>query len=46
VRCCCEKLVAEAGVVREPRGKGTSAIGSRYGATTSEDLTIDTNVCV
>jgi hypothetical protein len=37
VICCCEKLGAEAGTVREPRGSGTSAVGNRYQATDSED---------
>jgi hypothetical protein len=32
-----EKLVAEATEVREPRRKGTSAVGSRSQATTTED---------
>jgi hypothetical protein len=36
VSCCCEKLVAEAGDIREPRERGTSAVGSRYQATASE----------
>jgi hypothetical protein len=31
-----EKLIAEAGTVREPRGKGASTIGSHYQATASE----------
>jgi hypothetical protein len=38
----CELLLWEAdswatGIVREPRGRGTSSVGSRYQATTSED---------
>jgi hypothetical protein len=32
-----EKLVADAGTVREPRGRRTSAVGTRYQATASED---------
>jgi hypothetical protein len=44
VSCCCEKLVAEAGTVREPRGRGTSAFESRYQATASKD--VNTPVCV
>jgi hypothetical protein len=38
VSCCCEKLVAEAGDSwdRERRGRGTSAVGSRY-QKTAED---------
>jgi hypothetical protein len=34
------------GTVREPRGRGTAAVGSRYRATASEDVTVDTSVCV
>jgi hypothetical protein len=34
------------GMVREPTGKGTSAVGNRYQATASEDVTVDTSVCV
>jgi hypothetical protein len=34
VICYCQKLTAEA---REPRVKGTSAVKSRYQATTGED---------
>jgi hypothetical protein len=37
VICCYEKLVAEAGTVWEPIGKGPSAVESRYQAMTSED---------
>jgi hypothetical protein len=33
---CCEKAVAEAGTVREPRGRGKSAVGSRYQNTYSK----------
>jgi hypothetical protein len=38
----CEPLLSEAGtwgtgIVREPRVRGTSAVGSRYQATTCED---------
>jgi hypothetical protein len=43
---CCEKLEAEAAAVREPRERGTFAIGSRYRATASEDVTADIIVCV
>jgi hypothetical protein len=32
--------------VREPRGRGTSSVGSRYRATASEDMTVNTSVCV
>jgi hypothetical protein len=32
--------------IREPRGRGTLAVGSRYQATTSVDVTVETNVCV
>jgi hypothetical protein len=46
VSCCCEKLVAEAGDRSGTRGRGPSAVGSRYRATASEDVTVDTNVCV
>jgi hypothetical protein len=46
VNCCCEKLVDEVGTVREPRGRGMSAVGSRYRATASEDVTVDTRVGV
>jgi hypothetical protein len=34
------------GTVREPRGRETSAVGSRYRATASEDVTVDTSVYV
>jgi hypothetical protein len=33
-------------MVREPRGSGTSAIGSCYRAAVSEDVTVDTSVFV
>jgi hypothetical protein len=46
VSCCCEKLVTEAGIVREHRGRGISAVGSSYHATASEKVTVDTIVCV
>jgi hypothetical protein len=41
---CCELLLWEAGswgtgTVREPRGRGTSAVESRYQATSGEDCT-------
>jgi hypothetical protein len=39
VRCCCEKLVAEAGDIQEPGGRGKSAVGSRYQAAVGEDVT-------
>jgi hypothetical protein len=45
VSSCGEKLVAEAGV-REPRGRETSSVGSRYRATAIKDVTVDTSVCV
>jgi hypothetical protein len=41
---CCEKLVAEAGTVRELRGRRMTVVGSRYRATASEDVTLDTSV--
>jgi hypothetical protein len=46
VICCCEKLVAEAGDNSGPRGRGTSAVGSRY-KKTGEDRTCweDLSVC-
>jgi hypothetical protein len=31
---------------KEHRGKGTSAVGSRYRATANEDVSVDTGVCV
>jgi hypothetical protein len=34
------------GIVREPRRRGTSAVGSRYRATASEGVIVDTCVCV
>jgi hypothetical protein len=47
VSCCCQKLVAKAGVTfREPRGRGTSIVESHYHAATSENITVDINVCV
>jgi hypothetical protein len=46
VSCCCEKLEAEAGIFREPRGRGTSVVGSRYRATASDDVTVETSVCL
>jgi hypothetical protein len=42
VRSLCRRL----GIVREHRGKGTFAVGSRYQATTNENMTVDTSVCV
>jgi hypothetical protein len=44
VTCCCEKLVAEVGDNWEPRGRGMSVVGSRYLATTSDGMTVDTSV--
>jgi hypothetical protein len=38
--------VARVGTIREPRGRGTSAVGIRYQATASEDVTVRTSVCV
>jgi hypothetical protein len=38
VSCCCEKLGL--GVIREPRGRVTSATGDLYRATASEDVTL------
>jgi hypothetical protein len=32
-------------MVQEPRGRGTSAVGSYYRATASDDVTVDTSVC-
>jgi hypothetical protein len=46
VSCCCENLADEAGDISESRGRGTSAVGSRYRATTSQDVTVDTSVCL
>jgi hypothetical protein len=46
VSCCYKKLVTGAGSVREPRGRGKSAVGSRYQATASEGVTTDTRACV
>jgi hypothetical protein len=34
------------GVIRDLRGKGTAAVLSRYQATASEEVTVDTSVCV
>jgi hypothetical protein len=47
----CELLLCEAGslrpgIVREPRGKGTPTIENHYRATASEEVTVDTSVCV
>jgi hypothetical protein len=38
--------VAEAGTIREPRGRATSIVGSRYQETASEDVTVSTSGCV
>jgi hypothetical protein len=49
VSCCCEQLVAEVtGTIREPRGRGTSAVGSRYQTTASGDSNRleNTSLCV
>jgi hypothetical protein len=46
LRCCCEKLVAEAGDITGNRRWRTSAVGSRYRATAREDVTVDTSVCL
>jgi hypothetical protein len=35
-----------AGIVQKPRGRGTSAVGSRYRTTATEDVTVDTSVSV
>jgi hypothetical protein len=44
---CCEKLVVEVEIVRESRGSRTSAVESRYRATASEDVNVDTRcACV
>jgi hypothetical protein len=45
VSCCCEKLVAEAGDSSGTQKKGMSAVESRYRATASEDVTVDTSMC-
>jgi hypothetical protein len=45
VSCCCEKLAPEAGDGSGTQGK-TSAVGSRYQETASENVTVETNVCV
>jgi hypothetical protein len=37
VSYCCEKLVAEAGIVQEPRGREIYTIGSCYQVTANED---------
>jgi hypothetical protein len=34
------------GIVWEPKGRGTHAIGGQYQATASEDVTVDTSVCM
>jgi hypothetical protein len=44
--CCCDKLVAEAGDSSGTQRKVTFAVGSRYRATASEHVTVDTSVCV
>jgi hypothetical protein len=41
-----EKMVAESGDSSVIQGTGKSAVGRRYRATASEDLTVDTSVCV
>jgi hypothetical protein len=46
VSCCYEKLVAEAGDSSGTQRKGNVHIESRYRATASEGVTVDTNVCV
>jgi hypothetical protein len=38
-------LKAEAGIVRELRGKGTSDVGSRYRETANKDMTVENIVC-
>jgi hypothetical protein len=43
---CREKPVAEGLRSREPRERGTSVVGSRYRTTASEDVTVNTVVCV
>jgi hypothetical protein len=40
------RLVDEAADSSEPRGRGMSAVGSRYRATASEDASVDTGMCV
>jgi hypothetical protein len=40
------KMVTEDEDSSERIGRGTSAAGSRYQATASEDVTVDTTVCV
>jgi hypothetical protein len=47
----CELLLLEAcscgtGIVLESRGRGMFSVGSRYQATASKDVTVDTCVCV
>jgi hypothetical protein len=44
VSCCCEKLSPVR--VRESRVRGKPAVGSRYRATASEDVTVDTSLHV
>jgi hypothetical protein len=46
VSCCCEKLVAEAGDSSGTQRKGNVRRCSRYQATASEDVTVDTSVCI
>jgi hypothetical protein len=47
----CELLLLEAGswgtgIVREPTVRGASAVGSRYGAMATEDVAVDTSLCM
>jgi hypothetical protein len=46
VSYCCVKLAAEAGDSLGTQRKGHVRFGSRYQATYSKDLIVDTNVCV
>jgi hypothetical protein len=44
VSCCCKKLVSEAGDSSGTKRKGNVRRGSRYRATASENVTVDTSV--
>jgi hypothetical protein len=46
VSCCCEKLVAEAGDSSRNQRKVNVRRRSRYQATTGDDVTVNTSVCV
>jgi hypothetical protein len=42
----CEKLVAGQGIFREQGETETFGVGNRYRVTVTDDVTMNTNVCV